>query len=110
MGQRRKRKTENVRNEHEHLFICITNKFRLRIHTLWPTLFHNLGARIELEFVQGAYLFEFNLLPDERLEGRFDIFGVVVAAVVVAIMMMMVMTAGPGIVMTVVVVVVRHCC
>lgn len=99
-GRGRKGKREDVRNEHEHLFICITNKFGLRIHTLWPTLFHNLGARIEFEFVQGANLFEFDLLPDERLKGRFDIIGMVVAAVVV--------TVGPGVVMTVLVVVVRH--
>lgn len=100
MGQERGRKgkSEDLRNEHEHLFICITNKFGLRIHTLWPTLFDNLGARIEFEFVQGADLFEFDLLPDERLEGRFDIIGVVVVAMVVAV--------GPDIDMTVLV---RHC-
>lgn len=108
-GRGRKGKREDVRNEHEHLFICITNKFGLRIHTLWPTLFHNLGARIEFEFVQGANLFEFDLLPDERLKGRFDIIGMVVAAVVVTVMMMMVVAVGPGVVMTVLVVVVRHC-
>lgn len=102
-GRVRKRKREDVRNEHKHLFIRITDKFGLRIHTLWPTLFDNLGARIEFEFVQGADLLEFDLLPDERLEGRFDIVGVVVA-----IMMMMVVAVGPRIMMTVVVVVVRH--
>lgn len=113
-----KGKREDVRNEHEHLFICITNKFRLRIHTLWPTLFDNLGARIEFEFVQGADLFEFDLLPDERLEGRFDIIGVVVAAVfvvmaamavVMMMMIVMVVAVGPRIMMAVLVVVVRHC-
>lgn len=114
-GRGMKGKREDVRNEHEHLFICITNKFRLRIHTLWPSLFDNLGARIEFEFVQGADLFEFDLLPDERLEGRFDIIGVVVAAVaavlvvIMMMMMMMVVAVGPRIVMTVLVVVVRHC-
>lgn len=110
-GGRKRNEGEDVRNEHEHLFICITNKFRLRVHTLWPTLFDNLGARIEFEFVQGADFFEFDLLPDERLEGRFDIIGVVVAAVVLVMMMMMMMVVavGPRIVMTVLVVVVRHC-
>lgn len=110
MGQgRRKGERKYVRNKHQHLFICITNKFGLSIHTLWPTLFDNLGARIEFEFVKGADLFEFDLLPDECLEGRFDIIGVVVAAVVMAIMMVKVVAMSPGILMTVLVVVVRHC-
>lgn len=50
-GSGKKGKSGDVRNEHEHLFICITNKFGLRIHSLWPTLFDNFGARVEFEFV-----------------------------------------------------------
>lgn len=94
-------KEGHVRNEHEHLFICIANKFWLCVHSLPPSLFDNLGSRIELEFIQGADLFEFDLLPDERLEGRFEIVGVVVSVVVAVVAMMMMMVI-------VVVVVVRH--
>lgn len=80
----------DVRNEHEHLFICIANKLWLCVHPLRPSLFDNLGSRIELEFVQGTDLFEFDLLPDERLEGRFEIVGVVVAVVIVMTVVVMV--------------------
>lgn len=34
----------DVRNEHEHLFICIADKFWLWVHTLCPCLLDNLGA------------------------------------------------------------------
>lgn len=105
-GARARETGPHVRNEHEHLFICIANKFWLCVHSLRPSLFDNLGSRIELEFIQGADLFEFDLLPDERLEGRFEIVGVVVSIVVAVVAMIMMM-----VVMTVVVemvVVMRH--
>lgn len=70
-----------------------------------PSLFDDLGAGVQLTFVQGSDFLEFDLFPDQALEGGLELVGMVVA-VIVAVIMVMIVVVIVGVVVGFVVV--RH--